>query len=95
MNITGQDFKDCLVGIEHDFLCEAFASVLYQLFKRDISISAIETPQYIDGFNNDGTYFRIEGRVKTTPIEERVELNFAKYDKQVIENHRKKGKIKK
>lgn len=81
MSITGQDFKDCLVGMEHDFLCEAFASVLYRLFQKDISISAIEVPQCIDGFENDGTYFRIEGRMKTVPIEERFELNFSKYDK--------------
>lgn len=92
MNMTAQDFKDCLVGMEHDFLCECFASVLYQLFQNDISISAIEVPEYIDGFENDGTYFQIEGRVKAVPIEERVVLNFSKYDKKVIETVRHKSK---
>lgn len=90
MSITGQGFKDCLVGMEHNFLCECFASVLYQLFQKGISISTIEVPQYIDGFENDGTYFRIEGRIKTVSIEERVELNFSKYDKKVIENSKKR-----
>lgn len=93
MSITGQDFKDCLIGMEHEIVCEAFASVLYQLFQKDISINMTEAlPQYIDGFENDGTYFCIKGKIESMPIEERVELNFSKYDEKVIKNARQKSK---
>lgn len=95
MNITGQDFKDCFVGMEHEFVCEVLASVLYQLFKKDIGINAIEIPEYIDYYDRDGKYHCIEGVVKSVPIEEKVELNFSRYDEKMIEKaKRNEGKRK-
>lgn len=78
--IKAEDIRACVAEIPHKTLVDIMASLIYQLTKRGIAISGCDTPEYIDGFDENGEYFRVEARKDDIPLEEMVTLSFRKYD---------------
>ena len=84
-----EEISKSLQKVPHDFLCKYTARIIFQLAERGIEIVAYgNVPEYIDGFDEYGDYFRVDGR--KMPVEEQAKLDFSKYDERIKENERSK-----
>lgn len=81
INIEEEIVKS-LQKVPHDFLCKYTARILCQLAERGITVGTYgDLPEYIDGFDECGDYFRVEGR--KIPMKEQLKLDFSKYDERI------------
>lgn len=80
-----EEISKSLQKVPHDFLCKYTARIIFQLAERGIEIGAYcDVPEYIDGFDEYGDYFRVDGR--KIPVEEQAKLDFSKYDERIRVN---------
>lgn len=84
--ISEEEFLNGLKEIPHDILCKYTARILYQLTEKGITIGQyMNEPEYIDGLDACGNYFRIDGR--KIPREEQAKLCFSEYDKKLLSRY--------
>lgn len=80
-----EEIVKSLQKVPHDFLCEYTARILCQLAECGITVGTYgDLPEYIDGFDECGDYFRVEGR--KIPMKEQLKLDFSKYDERIRAN---------
>ena len=80
-----EEIAKSLGKVPHDFLCKYTARILCQLAEHGIVIRTYgDVPECIDGFDEYGDYFRVEGR--KISMEEQLKLDFSKYDERIRAN---------
>lgn len=84
--ISEEEFLNGLKEIPHDILYKYTARILYQLTEKGITIGQyMNEPEYIDGLDAYGNYFRIDGRKISR--EEQAKLCFSEYDKKLLSRY--------
>ena len=76
--IDMSDLKKAFMKMDRDFVCEAFACVVMQLYEHGVKF--LEGPQgseLAEYFDSDGTRRVATGLLPDVPAEERVQLDFS------------------
>lgn len=71
------DLKNELMKIDREFVCEAFASVIVQLFEHGVKfLDTPDAPDLVEYYDENGIKRSIKGLLPEAPAKNYVQLDF-------------------